>query len=545
MASTTLQWLQYRKKWLSVLKRKVQAIVGPESLVIRGYAKEYRREIGRRWKPSTKRKMIEEISTADVVFGSDFHALAQVQRTHRKILRELVDIRKIVLGLEALHREDQKWIDLYLKGKVTEKNFLKKIKWDDKWGFPWENYRLLLEFAKEHRVPVYGLNVHSKKSGKAGLLERDRAAADVLASCLNEYPTSLIYVVYGEFHLAPSHIPAKLAQKFSSSTVTTVTLYLNPENIFFQLAQKGRESLYDVVRFAGKPAKFAVLSSPPWIQWQSYLWYLEGASEASLEEDDSEEMRIDYTEHLMQMATMLRDLLKLDFDFSKLQVYIGREILQGSSLELNLTNEENHIVERALQQGRNVLIPQKEVVLLSRTSQNHIGEVVGQYVHAKLSGRRHMFYGEKDFLPMIWVEAVGYLFSKILNPSRQTDSYEDVVNQLQDQSLKTEIRDSLLITLDQRLSEVQWATRQRSRTLQFRPRNKDSYLVSARVLGGMMGEKLYHGFRTMQISTEELVEWLCISLNSSNRKEFEVSYWKIVLELGRFQAVQKSKKERL
>lgn len=545
MASTTLQWLQYRKKWLAVLKRKVQAIVGPESMVIRNYAKEYRREIARKWKPSTKKKMIDEILVADIVFGSDFHALAQVQRTHRKILRELIETRQIVLGLEALHREDQKWIELYLKGKLSESNFLKKVKWDDKWGFPWENYRLLLEFAREHKVPVYGLNVHSRKSGKAGLLERDKVAADVLVNCLNRYPTSLVYVVYGEFHLAAKHIPARLEKKCSGSKPKMVTLYLNPENIFFQLAKKGRESQYDVVRFDGQPTRFAVLSSPPWIQWQSYLWYLEGANEAVLEEDDSEEMRIDYTEHLVQMANMLRDLLKLNLDFSELHVYVGREILGAGSLNLTLNDEENHLVERALKQGRNILIPHKEVVLLSRTSQNHIGEVLGQYVHAKLSGRRRMFCGEKDFLQMIWVEAVGYFFSKILNPNRQTDSHEDVVSQLQDESLKADVRDSLLITLDQRLTEVQWVTRQRSRALQFRPRNKDSYLVSARVLGGMMGEKLYHGFRTMQISTEELVEWFCISLNSSNRKEFEVRYWKIVLELGRFQAVQKSKKERL
>jgi uncharacterized iron-regulated protein len=62
----------------------------------------------------------------------------------------------LVLALEMFERDVQYVLDAYLKGKITEKKFLKQAR-------PWPNYpkdyRPLIEFAKKKGIPVIAANV--------------------------------------------------------------------------------------------------------------------------------------------------------------------------------------------------------------------------------------------------------------------------------------------------------------------------------------------------------------------------------------------------
>ena len=58
-----------------------------------------------------------------------------------------------------MFREPQQAVlDRWVKGELTELEFLKASKWYETWGFDFGAYRDLLLFAKEHRIDVVALN---------------------------------------------------------------------------------------------------------------------------------------------------------------------------------------------------------------------------------------------------------------------------------------------------------------------------------------------------------------------------------------------------
>ena len=58
-----------------------------------------------------------------------------------------------------MFREPQQAVlDRWVKGELTELEFLKASKWYETWGFDFGAYRDLLLFAKENRIDVIALN---------------------------------------------------------------------------------------------------------------------------------------------------------------------------------------------------------------------------------------------------------------------------------------------------------------------------------------------------------------------------------------------------
>ena len=92
----------------------------------------------------------------------------------------------LVLALEMFPRETQPLLDQYAKGVITEEEFLQEVKWDEVWGYPFQLYRGLLTWARDHHLKIVGLNapreIVSKiaQSGLAALslAERNRVAED-------------------------------------------------------------------------------------------------------------------------------------------------------------------------------------------------------------------------------------------------------------------------------------------------------------------------------------------------------------------------------
>lgn len=87
---------------------------------------------------------------------------------------------KIVLALEMFERDVQDLLDAYLKGKISEKTFLRHSR-------PWpnykEDYRPLIEFAKKKRIPVVAANIPRRAAAavsQANEISRDVVGKDSL-----------------------------------------------------------------------------------------------------------------------------------------------------------------------------------------------------------------------------------------------------------------------------------------------------------------------------------------------------------------------------
>jgi len=67
--------------------------------------------------------------------------------------------KKLAIGMEMFQRPFQKPLDDYMEGRIEEREFLKKTEYFKRWGFDYNLYRPILEFARSERIRVVALNM--------------------------------------------------------------------------------------------------------------------------------------------------------------------------------------------------------------------------------------------------------------------------------------------------------------------------------------------------------------------------------------------------
>ena len=122
------------------------------------------------------------LADVQVLFVGENHTSMDFHRTQLRVLQELVASgRPVLVGLEMYPYTQQQYLDQWNRGQLTEKGFLELSHWYDAWGFPWDYYRELFVFARDHGVPMFGINTPRKvvsdvrEKGFAGLTDEERS----------------------------------------------------------------------------------------------------------------------------------------------------------------------------------------------------------------------------------------------------------------------------------------------------------------------------------------------------------------------------------
>lgn len=104
--------------------------------------------------------MMEMLSGARLVSVGETHDNLNDQRVELTVVRELHRRfpGKVAVGMEMFREPQQAVLDRWVRGELTELEFLKASKWYETWGFDFGAYRDLLLFAKENRIDVIALN---------------------------------------------------------------------------------------------------------------------------------------------------------------------------------------------------------------------------------------------------------------------------------------------------------------------------------------------------------------------------------------------------
>ncbi|HVK60258.1 MAG TPA: ChaN family lipoprotein [Bdellovibrionales bacterium] len=532
-------WVRARRDLLERVKDEVTRRLGTEPSDVREFTTRYESSLRKPWKVSTKQDLVHAIERADIVFGGDFHAYGQAQRTHLKILRSLPVSRPVVLALECFPITAQKFLDSYVRGDIDLHELRLKSDWDGVWGFPWENFKPLFELARLRGFKLVALNAKPRSGPE--LRFREKRAAGIITGVKRKNPDALIYVVFGDLHVANMHLPAEVDRLLPG--LKRVVVHLNSDRIYFQLATKGLEQTVDVVRLPKD--EFCVISSPPWVKWQSYLLFLDRTVDHDLEDADAEEH--DSTDQVVALVQLIGSDLHLSRGSVKgddLAVYTQDDERIWKSLKKFLTREELSIAQFLLSSGKSFFVPGAGAAYLSRETINHAAGLAGAYVHAKQSGlTRPPWKLPKDFQSLVWVEAVSYFLSKLINHKRQSETLYDLRAQLDALGAQEPAREAMRLALDQTLSELLWLRRGRRRPI-LKPRRKSSYIEAARIVGGMMGERLYLAFRSRKLNEKGVVALLKIN---PMKKDFATEYESILERIDRWVGEIEStiRKERL
>ncbi|MCB0391096.1 MAG: ChaN family lipoprotein [Bdellovibrionales bacterium] len=508
-------WIKSRKNLLAQVKNQVLAIQGEDSSVD-AYAKSYKKEFLGRWQKYGKQQFIAELVKYSVVLGGDFHAFSQSQRSHLRILREWPEQKSLILALECFEAKHQKFIDQYMNGDIQEDIFLEHCQWYEHWGFSWQQYKPLLEFAKERKIKVVGINKYYKKRYIQSLHKRDVYAAQQIVKLIKKYPSATIYTIYGDLHLASNHLPQQIKELNESKKIKVGIVFQNSEKLYFKLAQKNEES--DVEILKGTKSRYCIMSSPPWVKWQSYLMFLEGSYDDDIEEDYE---NIDFTDHVAHLAQIIESDIGLKIKMDDLAVYTSEDFEVWRSIADKLNVKHRKLFQSSLTEERTFILPEYAFYYLSRISINHCAHLAGFYIHKKVSNlSRCLWDMPNDFLPLIWHESMAFFLSKFINHKRKAEKLKVIESKLRLISPKDRGREALALVLDQRTDEWIYIKSGRHKKNPIHIKHMISYLQAARILGSVLGEKLYKSYTFGRISKKSLLKCLTKNLTDKDFKEF-------------------------
>ncbi len=120
-----------------------------------------------------QQSIITELQTAKVVYLGEIHDRESEHQQQLAIIQALFARNsKVAIGMEMFQRPAQGLLDRYLAGKITSAELRAQTEFDRRWGYKWEYYEPILNFAKINHLPVIALNTPTeitRKVAKEGL----------------------------------------------------------------------------------------------------------------------------------------------------------------------------------------------------------------------------------------------------------------------------------------------------------------------------------------------------------------------------------------
>jgi uncharacterized iron-regulated protein len=211
------------------------------------------------------------LRAADVVLIGDYHALPGAQRYAASLFeqRALVSDRPVVLGVETIFARDQHILDEWWRREIDETELRQRIRFDIDWGYDWAPFHELLVAARDHGDAVYGLDCMPRENlRKIGA--RDRHAAAKIAEIRQRHPNAVIFVLFGESHLAPGHLPRALQKEMPD--VKALTVLQNVDALYWRAAGEPVDKV-DAVRVCDDV--LCVFNATPLEKYESYRLFLD------------------------------------------------------------------------------------------------------------------------------------------------------------------------------------------------------------------------------------------------------------------------------
>lgn len=240
--------------------------------------------------PLSREAVFNRLAEAEVIYLGETHDSRRDHEAQLDIIQSLYRQNpQIAIALEMFQRPYQSILDRYLAGKLTEAELRDQSQYDQRWGFPWDNYAPILRFAKEKNLPLIALNTPTEvtrqvarqglesldsaerrwipplseintqqphyrqrllsmyrdshqHSGSADNFEHffqaqvlwDETMAAEIAKRLKTHPKYLVVVLAGQGHVIYGDgIPSRVARRMagSSASFQQVILLLNPSEI--------------------------------------------------------------------------------------------------------------------------------------------------------------------------------------------------------------------------------------------------------------------------------------------------------------------------
>jgi len=376
---------------------------------------------------------------ADVVLVGDYHALPASQRSAASLLehRALAGDRPVVLGVETIFARDQHILDEWWRREIDESELRQRIRFDLDWGYDWAPFYDLLVSARDNAEAVYGLDCMPREDlRKIGA--RDHHAALKIAEIRQRHPNAAIFVLFGESHMAPGHLPRAVRKAVPEAKV--ITVLQNVDSLYWRAAGERADKI-EAVRV--NEDVLCVFNATPLEKYESYRLFLDQWSRC----DDSPDYAptiynlIDslatfleinrYSSHNSTQPKFLVDMLPEVYGGSSGQM-LGRLLLRKGISEAGL----KALVARVEECG-SAYLPAVNAFYVREFQMMHAAEDATRFLHHACQGLPQRLNGHGPasteeaervadrFYTLVVEHAIAFFGSRVLYPSRPAPLADD------------------------------------------------------------------------------------------------------------------------
>lgn len=508
----TKKWLDTRRSYLMKLKSQVNLITGQsDTLRISDYALSNVSLYKKVWFKDSEAAFFNKLQQNKLALCGDFHSSPVVKRFYKRLFEngaKLLD-RPFAVALECFEKGIDPLFQKWLQGEVSDEELLEKSKWDENWGFSWTSYKRFILYLKKKGFSFYCVN-----SLESDFLKRDQQLAQNLKEVCSSYEGPVLFLV-GQHHLGPENLPKAL----EDLSLDPLCLHLDPEEIFFALEEY---NLLKDVQVLNLDNHFCFLSTPPWVHWQNHLLHLEELYDEDDDEDfEYEELRgEDFNAVVADYVDLIKKDLSLKEDFKPIDVeFIDEYVIKGEA-----NQKLYEIMQPMLDSETSFYWPEQSEGIMVTGSLNQAAAVAGKYLHSVLRKEQALPWGDVEALnAWCWMEAVGYMLSKLINPKRVASNTQNLSAFLRarlgpdaGKNLMKALVKERVLELDQSLklghsSALTWA----------------EVVYAARLKGALVGESLFELYSSGGLSTETLQTYISVPVMDKERFE---PFYKLVLE---------------
>lgn len=468
------------------------------------YYRRYKRAVKNYQRTSDVQKIEKDVSQSRVVLCGDFHTLDQSQRSFVRLLRGFIrsQHKKIIVTLETVHFKYQKYLDQFMASTLTGEEFIKKIGFKKHWFFDlWENYTVIFDFLKYHKISVQAIDADPEK--QKGLMERDKFMAARIADLAQKNPDHIIFVLVGDLHLAPAHLPREIKKAAAKikMKLPTVTVYQNSPEIYWKLSEKDLVDHTLIVKIRDK--EYCRMHTPPIIVQQSYVNWLYH-EEGNFDWIDAKSSFVTLVQHIAQIIGA-----ELPKDYENVEVYTCGDlgflkVLRNKKL---FSKKELKFIHNQISNSQSYFMPQARMAYIANVSIHHAAEEGSHYLKFLLSGLEIPRTHRDAFYANVLHEAIGFFGSKLVNAKRKCARYSDFVAEqryLERANLAAEnhvfYETSLLFLKHEKLAKKN----ELMHTNKIMNLSQNLFLSITHAIGYDLGDRLYYGFMAGKISKEQI-----------------------------------------
>ncbi len=108
---------------------------------------------------------MQQIDDARIILVGETHTRWDHHLVQLEILKLLYQkSAKLAIGVEWFQQPFQKYLDAYIAGEMSEQEMLHLTGYFERWRFDYRLYRPIIQYAREHKIPIIALNASRELS---------------------------------------------------------------------------------------------------------------------------------------------------------------------------------------------------------------------------------------------------------------------------------------------------------------------------------------------------------------------------------------------